>query len=135
MHFDAGPNAESGNRGCSHPDCIRYVRFCSIGYIAMERAQVEIYGQIYSIKGGEDSTEIRELAAYVDSKMKEVEKGTGTVDPLRVAILTALTIADELSRLRSRYDELEAAADRAVDHLVEITEGVSLESIADQNRT
>ena len=35
---------------------------------------------------------IRELAAFFDAKMKEVQKGTGTADPHRVAILTALTI-------------------------------------------
>ncbi len=90
----------------------------------MERVQVEIFGQVYSIKGADDSAHIRELAAYVDSKMKDVEKGTGTVDPLRVAILTALTIADELNRLRVKYDELEADADDAARRLFDLTDGV-----------
>ncbi len=90
----------------------------------MERVQVEIFGQVYSIKGADDSAHIRELAAYVDSKMKEVQKGTGTVDPLRVAILTALTIADELNRLRVQYDELEEAANDATKRLVDLTEDV-----------
>ncbi len=90
----------------------------------MEPVQVEIYGQIYSIKGADNSAHIRELAAYIDSKMKEVEKGTGTVDPLRVAILTALTIADELNRLRIQYNELETAADDAAKHLFDLTDGV-----------
>ncbi len=88
----------------------------------MESVQVEIYGQVYSIKGADNPAHIRELAAYLDTKMKEVEKGTGTIDPLRVAILTALTIADELNRLRVKYDDLEAAADNAVRHLFELTE-------------
>ncbi len=91
----------------------------------MERVQVEIYGQVYNIKGADDSGHIRELAAYVDNKMKEVEKGTGTVDPLRVAILTALTLADEFDRLRVRFSELEAAADNAARRLTDLTEGVS----------
>jgi len=90
----------------------------------MERVQVEIYGQIYSLKGTDDSARIRELAAYVDAKMKEIEKGTGTVDSLRVAILTALTIADELSRLRVQHSELEITADNAVNRLLSITENV-----------
>jgi len=90
----------------------------------MERVQVEIYGQIYSLKGTDDPTHIRELAAYVDAKMKEIEKGTGTVDSLRVAILTALTIADELSRLRNQYSELGITADNAVNRLLSITENV-----------
>jgi cell division protein ZapA (FtsZ GTPase activity inhibitor) len=56
--------------------------------------------------------------------MKEVQKGTGTVDPLRVAILTALTIADELNGLRMQYDALEVAADNAAKRLIDLTEGV-----------
>ncbi len=88
----------------------------------MERVQVEIYGQIYSLKGTDDPARIRELAAYVDSKMKEIEKGTGTVDSLRVAILTALTITDELYRLRAQYSELGMTADNAVNRLLGITE-------------
>jgi cell division protein ZapA len=90
----------------------------------MERVQVEIYGQIYSLKGTDDPARIRELAAYVDAKMKEIEKGTGTVDSLRVAILTALTIADELSRLRVQFSELEITADNSVNRLLSITENV-----------
>ncbi len=88
----------------------------------MESVQVEIYGQVYSIKGADNPAHIRDLAAYLDTKMKEVEKGTGTVDPLRVAILTALTIADELNRLRVKYENLEAAADKAASHLFDLTE-------------
>ena len=90
----------------------------------MERVQVEIYGQVYSIKGADNAAHIRELAAFVDSKMKEVQKGTGTVDPLRVAILTALTIADELNCLRTQYDALEVAADNAAKRLIDLTESV-----------
>lgn len=90
----------------------------------MERVQVEIYGQIYSLKGTDNPVRIRELAEYVDAKMKEIEKGTGTVDSLRVAILTALTITDELYRLRMKYSELDMTADNAVNRLLSITESV-----------
>lgn len=88
----------------------------------MERVQVEIFGQVYSIKGGSDPVAVRELAAFVDRKMKEIEKGTGTNDPLRVAILTALTIADELYRQRELFGALEKTAGSAVQRLIDITE-------------
>lgn len=90
----------------------------------MEPVQVEIYGQVYSLKGADDPAHIRELASYVDKKMKEVEKGTGTVDPHRVAILAALTITDELHALRDRCGELETAAGNAVQRLLDMTEKV-----------
>jgi len=88
----------------------------------MERVQVEIYGQAYNIKGGTDTAYTRELAAYVDGKMRAIEKGTGTVDPLRVAILTAITIADEFYHERKRCGELEHTVGSAVKRLMELTE-------------
>ncbi len=90
----------------------------------MERVQVEIFGQVYSIKGKDDPAYIRELAAFIDSKMKEVQKGTGTVDPHRVAILTALTITDELYRLREQYGNMEKTSENAVKRLLDLTENL-----------
>jgi cell division protein ZapA len=94
----------------------------------MESVQVEIFGQVYSIKGKDDPAYIRDLAAYIDSKMKEVQKGTGTSDPLRVAILSALTITDELYRLREQNTVIEAAAGSAVQRLLDLTEEVGKRS-------
>ena len=88
----------------------------------MESVQVEIFGQVYNIKGVADHEYIRKLAAFVDSRMKEVQKGTGTVDSQRVAILTALNISDELHRLREQLETLEQATHGVADRLLKITE-------------
>jgi cell division protein ZapA len=88
----------------------------------MESVQVEIFGQVYSIKGMAEPEHIRKLAAYVDAKMKEIQKGTGTVDPLRVVILAALTISDELYRLREHSSAFEKSTEHAVQRLLDITE-------------
>jgi cell division protein ZapA len=61
------------------------------GYIT-----VEIYDQVYHL-AGQDTEHIRELAARVDSKMRAVASQGRTVDSLRVAVLAALNLADELS--------------------------------------
>ncbi len=93
----------------------------------MESVKVEIFGQVYNIKGKDDHDYICELAAYVDAKMKDVQKGTGTSDPHRVAILTALTISDELFRLRRQHGALEKTAESAASRLLSITESESEE--------
>lgn len=67
--------------------------------------RVEIYDQTYNLRGVEDEEYIRELAAYVDAKMREISEATHTVDSLRVAVLTALHIADELHSERGRPGE------------------------------
>jgi cell division protein ZapA len=87
----------------------------------MENVQVEIFGQLYSLKGKDDPVYIRELAAYVDGKMREVQKGTGTGDPHRVAILTALTISDELYRLRQEHGVLGRSVEEGIQRLLDVT--------------
>ena len=57
--------------------------------------QVEIYGQTYNLRGEGDTPYLQELAACVDRRMRDVAEATATVDSLKVAILTALNIADE----------------------------------------
>jgi cell division protein ZapA len=62
------------------------------GYIT-----VEIYDQTYHLSG-EDTEYIRGLAELVDARMRAVSAQGRTVDSLRVAVLAALNLADELSQ-------------------------------------
>ena len=66
---------------------------------------VEIYDQVYHLRGTNPG-HIERLAALVDSKMRAVASQGTTVDSLRVAVLAALNIADELTAARARYDAL-----------------------------
>jgi cell division protein ZapA len=66
---------------------------------------VDIYDQIYHLRGT-DTAYIERLAAIVDAKMRAVSAHGGTVDSLRVAVLAALNIADELCAARQRHDTL-----------------------------
>jgi cell division protein ZapA len=58
---------------------------------------VEIYDQVYHLSG-QDPEHIRELAERVDAKMRAVAAQGHTADSLRVAVLAALNLADELSQ-------------------------------------
>ena len=66
---------------------------------------VEIYDQVYQLRGT-DAAHIERLAGLVDSKMRAVSAHSSTVDSLRVAVLSALNIADELLAVRARLDAL-----------------------------
>jgi cell division protein ZapA len=61
------------------------------GYIT-----VEIYDQTYHL-AGDNPEHIRDLAQRVDTKMRAVAAQGRTVDSLRVAVLAALNLADELA--------------------------------------
>ena len=58
---------------------------------------VSIYDQTYHLMG-QDTEHIRRLADVVDAKMRAVAAQGRTVDSLRVAVLAALNLADELAQ-------------------------------------
>src|SRR4026208_1961925 len=70
--------------------------------------RVEIYNQTYNIRSDGDSEYLTRLADFVDSRMREISSGTLTVDSLKVAILAALHIADELHRLKQTHEQADA---------------------------
>ena len=72
---------------------------------APDAVSVDIYDQVYHLRGT-DAEYIERLAALVDEKMRAVASQGNTVDSLRVAVLAALNIADELVALRTRYTAL-----------------------------
>lgn len=86
---------------------------------------VEIHGQRYPIRSTLDPEYVARLARYVDEKMRAASESTPTGDSLRLAVLAALNIADELLRCRDanhardgelaeRAGELERLLDRVL---------------------
>lgn len=65
---------------------------------------VEIHGQRYPIRSTLDPEYVARLAAYVDEKIRAASDATPTSDSLRLVVLTALNIADELFRCRDVTD-------------------------------
>ena len=62
---------------------------------------VEIHGQQYAIRSDLDPRYIGEIAAYLDEKMRLAARELASTDPLRVAVIAALNIVDELRRARA----------------------------------
>jgi cell division protein ZapA len=73
---------------------------------------VDIYDQAYHLSGP-DSSHVERLAARVDSRMRAVASTGRTADSLRVAVLAALNLADELARVEDRLRRLEGTLDVA----------------------
>ena len=66
---------------------------------------VDIFGQTYNVRGDGDPDYLMELARLVDTRMREVAGQVATVDPMKIAILAALNIADEFSRYRKKRED------------------------------
>ena len=92
---------------------------------------VEIQGQRYPVRSDLDANYVADLAAYVDAKMRLASSESSAADSMRVAVIAALNLADELFRAREQSAGGHGAlADRAAE-LERILDAV----LSDERRT
>ena len=70
------------------------------------KVTVEVFGENYSLKSDIELDRVIKVAALVDERMKKISKANLCLSPNRVAILAALTIAEELLQMEHNYKEL-----------------------------
>ncbi len=61
---------------------------------------VEIQGQRYPVRSDLDAGYVADLATYVDGKMRLAASDSSAADSMRLAVIAAINIADELFRAR-----------------------------------
>ena len=85
--------------------------------------KVTIYGQEYTIKAPADATYIKNIAEYVDEKMREVQEELSTPQvPAKVAILAAMNISDDLFAIKRNHEKSNNEVERKVSSLIEVVE-------------
>ena len=70
------------------------------------KVTVEVFGENYSLKSDIELDQVVKVAALVDERMKKIAKANLCLSPNRVAVLAALTIAEELLQLEYSYKQL-----------------------------
>ncbi len=86
-----------------------------------EDVEVEILGQIFRVAAGDATPAyIQRLAYYVDEKMRAIASTTKGRSLNRMAILTALNIADDLFKLRDSYEQSVRLVDAKTEHLISL---------------
>lgn len=84
--------------------------------------EVEIYGERYTIRGGDDVQQVRQIAAHVDRLMRDLALNMRTATPTKIAVLAAFNLAHELMQTRVRQQEEKADLDRRTVDLLEAIE-------------
>jgi cell division protein ZapA len=84
--------------------------------------KIQIYDQSYNVNADGNEEYLHELAAYVDGKMRSIAESTHMVDSLKVAVLAALNIADEMFQTRKRQQEIEGPLRQRVENCVSMVE-------------
>jgi cell division protein ZapA (FtsZ GTPase activity inhibitor) len=69
--------------------------------------QVKIYDREYTLRTSGDPMRLRQLCIDLDRRMREVAKSSGAVDTLKVAILAALALGDDLLRIQEQLRKMD----------------------------
>jgi hypothetical protein len=91
----------------------------------MEKRQlrIEVLGTSFVIQSSESADHLARLSSYVKTRIEEVKGRYSFADPLTVAVLAALNIADELWKTRDgreaggQVEEIENVAERLINRM------------------
>ncbi|MBI4595899.1 MAG: cell division protein ZapA [Candidatus Tectomicrobia bacterium] len=72
------------------------------------------------ISGEAEPEYVQRLGHYVDTKMREISEKTPTVSSLKVAILAALNISDELFKFKESMKNSNLAIDKKAEDLLSL---------------
>jgi len=68
--------------------------------MAPGQIRVNIFGSEYTLLSENNDDYVKEIARYIDDKMREIDRNNQVKSTAKVAILAALNIADELYQER-----------------------------------
>jgi cell division protein ZapA len=73
---------------------------------------VRIYDRDYTLRTSGDPERLQSLCLELDRLMRETAAASGTVDTQKLAILAALSLADDLARAREEAQKLDESLGR-----------------------
>jgi cell division protein ZapA (FtsZ GTPase activity inhibitor) len=80
--------------------------------------EVNILGSSFTIRSSDDEQYLRQLVAYLDHTVRNIRQRYDSYDPVKVALLAGLNIADELFRCRrAQYRDGDDASSQEIERI------------------
>ncbi len=89
------------------------------------RMEIKICGNTYRILGDENPEHIKKISEYVDAKMRAITTDSDMVSTGKVAVLTALHIADEFFKTKDQTEEKVSSLIKKIESTLKKTEEIS----------
>ncbi|OIP39501.1 hypothetical protein AUJ95_05520 [Candidatus Desantisbacteria bacterium CG2_30_40_21] len=89
------------------------------------RMEIKICGNTYRILGDESPEHIKKISEYVDAKMRAITTDSDMVSTGKVAVLTALQIADEFFKTKDKTEEKLSSLIKKIEFTLKKTEEIS----------
>ncbi len=74
--------------------------------------QVKIYDRDYTLRTSGDPGRLQQICMHLDQRMRQISASSGSVDTMKVAILTAISIADDLLRAQEELVKIDESVSR-----------------------
>jgi len=74
--------------------------------------EVEVMGQRLTVSSDDSEAHVRQIASYVDGRVRRLAEGRTVTAPIDLVLLTALNIASEYWKLKQEQDELQQTISR-----------------------
>jgi len=74
--------------------------------------RVKIYDREFAFRTTGDPERLQALCAVLDKRMRDISESTGAVDTLKVAVLAALSLADDMERAGEDLKKLDESVGR-----------------------
>ena len=70
------------------------------------KIKLDILGTVFTIQSEENPEYLEGVINYLKAKVNEVKAGFGITDPLKLSLISALNVVDELLKERKRKDSI-----------------------------
>ena len=86
----------------------------------MEKVTIDFFDNEYSILTDADESYVNQIAQFLESKVKEANKGNSKIAVSHPFLLASLKIVDDFFRLQREFEEFKSSADQKSKSLVEL---------------
>ena len=91
--------------------------------MARERVDVEVARRKFTVERADlDALQIVAVAKELERRMLEIQERTKVVDTGRLAVMAALEVACDMTRLKGRLDEGDKTHERRIEEMIIVLE-------------
>jgi len=84
--------------------------------------QVSILNQTFTVETEASSDHVKNVARYINDKIKKAQNQTRKASSLNIALLTCLNVADEFLRYKQETQQRHDQAEKKLEDLIEIVD-------------
>ncbi|MBN2374564.1 cell division protein ZapA [bacterium] len=99
----------------------------------IKTTEVKLLGETYAIKSGAESERVKELADYLDAKMSEIKAAAPNYAMLKVVILAAFYITEELFECKTQLSATLNTMEEKTANILKMLEDASITFSGQQN--